>query len=82
MNEQDKAQILEKLENLEKQQELILNLVLRDVVQTRALRNNIGALFQTIGLTNHEIKEFEEKSFEVAAKYLEKYFDEIQIEEE
>jgi len=82
MNEQDKAQILEKLENIEKQQDLILNLVLRDVVQTRALRNNMGALFQTIGLNSQKIKEYEEKSFEVAAKYLEKYFDEIEMDEE
>lgn len=82
MNEQYKAQILEKLENIEKQQDLILNLVLRDVVQTRALRNNMGALFQTIGLNSQKIKEYEEKSFEVAAKYLEKYFDEIEMDEE
>lgn len=82
MNEQDKAQILEKLENIEKQQDLILNLVLRDVVQTRALRNNIGALFKTMGLSSQKIKEYEEKSFEVAAKYLEKYFDEIEMDEE
>lgn len=82
MNEQDKAQILEKLENIEKQQDLILNLVLRDVVQTRALRNNIGALSQTMGLSSQKIKEYEEKSFEVAAKYLEKYFNEIEMDEE
>lgn len=82
MNEQDKAQILEKLENIEKQQDSILNLVLRDVVQTRALRNNMGALFQTIGLNSQKIKEYKEKSFEVAAKYLEKHFDEIEIDKE
>jgi len=82
MNEQDKAQILEKLENIEKQQDLILSLVLRDVVQTRALRNNMGALLQTIGLSSQKIKDYEEQSFEVAAKYLEKYFDEIEMNEE
>lgn len=80
MSEQDK--VIEKLENIEKQQDLILNLVLRDVIQTRALRNNISALFQTIGLSSQQIKEYEEKSFEIAAKYLEKYFDEIEINEE
>ena len=82
MNEEDKAEILAKLENIEKHQDLILNLVLRDVVQTRALRNNMSALFQTIGLNSQKIKEYEEKSFEVAAKYLEKYFDEIEMDEE
>lgn len=82
MNEQNKAQILEKLGNIEKQQNLILNLVLRDVVQTRALRSNIRVLHQKTGLSLKEIDELENKSFEKAAEYLEKYFDEIEIDEE
>lgn len=42
----------------------------------------MGALFQTIGLNSQKIKEYKEKSFEVAAKYLEKHFDEIEIDKE
>ncbi|MDD2974979.1 MAG: hypothetical protein AB7U51_01475 [Arcobacter sp.] len=82
MNEQDKAQILEKLENIEKQQDLILNLVLRDVVQTRALRSNIRVLHQKTGLSLKEIDELEDKSFEKAAEYLERYFDELDSNKE
>ncbi len=82
MNEQDKAQILEKLENIEKQQDLILNLVLRDVVQTRALRSNIRVLHKMTGLSPQKIDELEEMSLEKAAEYLEKYFDEIEMDEE
>ncbi|HHO42002.1 MAG TPA: hypothetical protein ENN12_01415 [Epsilonproteobacteria bacterium] len=82
MNEQDKAQILEKLENIEKQQDLILNLVLRDVVQTRALRSNIRVLHKMNGLSSQKIDELDEMSLEKAAEYLEKYFDEIEIDEE
>ncbi|CUU79261.1 Uncharacterised protein [Campylobacter hyointestinalis subsp. hyointestinalis] len=82
MNEQDKAQILEKLENIEKQQDLILNLVLRDVVQTRALRSNIRVLHQKTGLSLKEIDELEDKSFEKATEYLERYFDELDSNKE
>ena len=68
MNEHD--ELLQKLDAMAEKQEFIYQLVLRDVAQTRALRNQVLELYRIVTGNEPRSEKLEEVALEVAVDYL------------
>lgn len=68
MKEHD--ELLEKLEAMAEKQEFIYQLVLRDVAQTRALRNQVLELYKIVTGNEPRTEKLEEVTLDVAVDYL------------
>lgn len=64
------GELLEKLEAIAEKQEFIYQLVLRDVAQTRALRNQVLELYKIVTGNEPRTEKLEEVALDVAVDYL------------